>query len=406
MSTKDRGDTWPQMLKYNSDKYGDRKKAMRHKHRGVWEPFTWQDYNRNVKYLALALLSRGFQVGDKAMIIGNTAPHWYFAELAIQANHGVAVGAHPACTPAEIEYISEHSKARFAIVEDQEQVDKLLQIKAKLPRLEKVIYWNYKGLAHYDDSILMGYRQALQLGEEYEKEHPGLYEQNVDTGKADDVCVIVYTYGTPGADPKGAFHTYHTMRSGAECCLQLHPWSENDVVVPYQPPVWMTEQCFGIACHLLTACTLNFAEAPETYRRDTREISPHVVSYQTRLWENQATLVQARILDSDTIKRSAFRLCMPIGYRMADLKDRKQNPNLFQKFLYAVASVVLFKPIRSHLGLSRARICYSYGAMLSPAAMRFYHALDLPLKNLYETAEGETPDAQNRDIRVIEGAAL
>ncbi len=125
------------------------------------------------------------------------------------------------------------------------------------------------------------------------------------------------------------------------------------------------------------------------------------------MWENQATLVQARILDSDVIKRLAFRLCMPIGYWMADLKDRQQKPNLFQKSLYALASVVLFKPIRSHLGLSRARICYSYGAMLSPTAMRFYHALNLPLKDLYETTEGETPtNAQNHDIRAIEGVAL
>jgi long-chain acyl-CoA synthetase len=380
---QDRRDTWPQVLKYNHEKYADHRRAMRHKHRGTWRSFSWQDYYRDVKCLALGLLSLGFEAGDKVLIIGNNAPQWYHAELAAQANRGVAVGVHPGLTPSETKRISENSDARLAIVEDQEQVDKLLEIKDELPRLEKVLYWNYKGLAHYDDSILMGYRQVLQLGEQYEKEHPGLFEQNVEAGRADDVCVIVYGSGTPGA-VKGAVYTYRTVCAAADAYLQLDQWYETDNVVPYLPPVCMVEQCFGIACHLLSACTLNFGEAPETYRRDTREIGPQIISRQAQLWESQATMVQARILDSDGIKRLAFRLCMPIGYRMADSKYRKQKPNLFLKLLYALANIVLFKPMRGNLGLSNARICYSSGDMLTPDTVRFYHALDLPLRAIEE----------------------
>ena len=284
---------------------------------------------------------------------------------------------------SRISSIAEKSDARFAIVEDQEQVDKLLEIRDELPLLEKVIYWNYKGLAHYDDPILMGYRQVLQLGEQYEKEHPGLFEQNVETGQADDVCVIVYTSGTAVA-VMGAVHTYRKMSAVADDYLQVDRWYETDNVVPSLPPVSMVEQCFGIACHLLSACTLNFAEALETYRRDAREISPQIVSRQSRLWESQATMVQARILGSDAIKRLAFRLCMPIGYRMADCKYRKQKPNLFLKLLYALANIVLFNPIRGNLGLSNARICYSSGDILNPETMRFYHALALPLREIEE----------------------
>jgi len=396
---REKGDTWPKILKYNYEKYGDSRRAMRHKHYGIWQPYTWKDYYLSVKYLALGLLSIGFEPGDKVLIIGDNAPQWYYAELAAQANHGALVGLYADLTPAEIQYIAENSEARFAIVEDQEQVDKFLQIKDELPHLKKVIYWNYKGLAHSDDPLLMGYLQLLERGKKYEEEHPGLFEQNVETGKADDVCALVYTSGTTGAAPKGAVHTYRTMRTGADYHLHLDPWYENDNVLPYLPPAWMTEQWFGIGCHLLSASILNFAEEPEAQQRDTRETGPSIVFYGARLWESQAAMVQARILGAGGIKRFAFRLLMPIGYKVADLKLNKQKPDLFRKMLYSLADITLFRPIRRSLGLSNARICYTTGAVLSPDAFRFYHALNLPLKSLYWTTEGGAlTGAKNDDI--------
>ena len=396
---KEKGDTWPKILRYNYEKYGHHHRAMRYKHYGIWQPFTWKDYYLSVKYLALGLLSLGFEPGDKMVIIGDNAPQWYDAELAAQANHGASVGLYSDLTPLEIKYIAENSEARFAVVEDQEQVDKFLQIKHELPLLRKIIYWSYKGLAHYDDPVLMGYGQVLQRGEKYEEEHPGLFEKNVDTGKADDVCAIVYTSGTTGIAPKGAVHTYRTMRAGADFHLHLDPWYENDNVLPYLPPAWMTEQWLGIGCHLLSGSILNFAEEPETQQRDTKETGPNIVSYGARLWESQAAMVQARILGADAIKRFAFRLLMPIGYKMADLKYRKQEPSLFWKILYSLADIALFRPIRGSLGLSNARICYTTGAMLSPDAFRFYHALNFPLKSLYGTTEGGAlTGAKNDDI--------
>ncbi|MGB9299954.1 MAG: AMP-binding protein, partial [Anaerolineae bacterium] len=203
----DKGDTWPKTLRYNCEEYGDRHMAMRHKHYGIWQPYTWEDYYLNVKRLALGLLSLGLEPGDKVLIVGDNAPEWYYAELAAQANHGVSVGAYSQLSPSEIEYIAKDSEARFAVVEDQEQVDKLLQVKEELPLLQRVIYWSYKGLAHYDDPMLMGYGQVLELGGTYEDENPGVFERNVETGRADDVCAIVYTSGTTGAAPKGAVHT-------------------------------------------------------------------------------------------------------------------------------------------------------------------------------------------------------
>jgi long-chain acyl-CoA synthetase len=398
---REKGDTWPKVLKYNYEKYGDKHRAMRHKQYGIWQPYTWKDYYLNVKYLALGLLSLGFEPEDKLLIIGDNGPPWYHAELAAQANHGISVGVYSDLIPTEIKYTAENAGARFAIVQDQEQVDKFLQIKDDLPLLKKVIYWNYKGLAHYDDPVLMGYRQVLQLGEKYEEEHPGRFEQNLETGKADDVCALVYTSGTTGAVPKGTVHTYRTMRTGADHLLHLDPWYKDDNVIPYLPPAWMTEQWLEIGCHLLSGSVLNFAEAPETRERDTRETGPSIVFHDARLWESQAAMVQARILEADAIKRFAFRLLMPMGYRMAELRFQKKKPSLPRKIVYSLADIILFKHIRGSLGLSNARICYTTGGVLSPDAFKFYHALNLPLKSLYGTTEGGAlTGAKNDDIRL------
>jgi long-chain acyl-CoA synthetase len=398
---KAKGDTWPKILKYNCENYGDDRIAIRHKNHGIWQHYSWQDYYLNVKDLALGLIAIGFKAGDKALIIGDNAPRWYYAELAVQANHGAVVGVYPELLPSEIKYIAENSEARFALVQDQEQVDKLLQIKDSLPRLKKVIHWSYKGLAHYDDPILMGYEQVLELGKKYEAEHPGLLKKNIESGQADDVCAIVYTSGTTGEVPKGAVHSYRTMRSGADHYLNLDPLYEDDNIVPYLPPVGMTEQWLGIGCHLLSACILNFAEKPETQQEDFREIGPSMVLNGAPVWESQAGKVQARIREADALKRFVFRLLMPVGYKMAELRYRKQKPNPFWKTLYALANVALFRPIRDNLGLSNARICYTTGAMLSPDAFRFYHALNLPVKSLYGSTEGGAlTGAKNDDIRL------
>jgi long-chain acyl-CoA synthetase len=286
-------------------------------------------------------------------------------------------------------------------VQDQEQVDKLLLVKEALPSLKKVIFWNYKGLAHYKDPILIGFREVMERGGSYEKEHPGLFERNVESGKADDVCAIVYTSGTTGEEPKGAVHTFRTLRAGAECHLRLDPWHEDDNIVPYLPPVWINEQWLAIGCHLLSACTLNFAEGPETQERDAREIGPTIVFRGARVWESQAAMVRARISSAGPINRFAFRVLMPAGNRMAEAGYKKQNPGLLRRLSYALADALVFEPIKKSLGLQKARICYTSGTMLSADAFKFYHALNLPLNNLYGTTEGGAlSGAKNEDIRL------
>jgi len=384
----EKGDTWPRVLRHNFERYGERRCAMRHKHLGVWQPYTWKDYYVNAKHLALGLLSLGMAPGDKVLIIGDNAPQWYMAMLAVQANRGVAVGLFADLPPEEIKYIAQNSEAKFAVVEGQEQVDKFLQIVEALPALQKMVSWTYKGLAKVAGDRLIGWREALKLGESYESSHPGAFERSLEAGRPEDVCAIVYTAGTTGVRPKGALHSHRTLRAGAEFLLTLDPWTEADNVVPYLPPVWIEEHWIGIGCHLLSGATLNFAEAPETQQRDSRETGPSIVFNRARIWESQARAAQAGILGADALKRWAYRRLMPIGHRAAAARYRKQPASLRLKLQVALAEVLLLRAMRRRLGLANARICYSSGAILSPEALRFYHALNLPLKSLYGTAEG------------------
>jgi len=387
-SYREKGDTWPKVLKFNSQNCDPRQRAVRHKYYGVWQPYNWQDYYLNVKRWALGLLALGFEPGDKLLLIGDNAPQWYYAYLAVQANHGLSVGLFPDLSPREVQSIAQNCEARFAVVEGQEQVDKLLQVKDSLPLLKKAIFWSYKGLAHYQGDLLIGYREVLALGEAFETEHPGLFEGNLEAGRADDPCAIVYTAGTTGAAPKGAVHTFRTLMASAEALLRLDPWSEQDNLVPHLPPVWITEQWIGIGCHLLASGTLNFAESAETQQRDSRETDPSIVVCGARLWESQAVLVRTRILGADALKRLAHRLLMPVGYRLAETKYGRGKPGFWLKALYRLADLLLFRSLKRSLGLSNARICYSTGALLGPEVLKFYHALNIPLKSIYGTTEG------------------
>jgi long-chain acyl-CoA synthetase len=395
-----KGDTWPKVLKYNYEKYGHRHKAMRQKHFGIWQSYTWEDYYLSVKYVALGLLSLGFKAGDKLLIVGDNAPEWYFAELAAQSVHGISVGLYSDLTESEIKHILTNSASTFAFIEDQEQVDKFFQIKNELPLLKKIIYWRYKGLSHYRDPGLIGYRQVLELGHDYEKNHAGLFEEKVAGGNADDICSLIYTSGTTCEVPKGTVHSFKTIRYGSEYYLNLDKWYETDNMVSYLPPAWIFEQWFGLGCHLLSGCTINFPEEADTQQQDIREIGPTMIFYSPRLWERQGSWFQTRMKGADFLKKSTYRLFMPVGYKMAEFKFKKQKPGLLWRVLDALGNLFLFRPVRDSFGLINARICYTAGSTLSPDVFRFFHAIKVPLKNLYGSAEGGAlTGASNNDIR-------
>jgi long-chain acyl-CoA synthetase len=297
------------------------------------------------------------------------------------------VGLYSDLSAAEIEHIARDSEAEFAMVEDQEQVDKILQIQENLPRLRTVIYWRYKGLSDYKHPGFLGLRAVFESGRRYEAEHPEVFEENIAAGTPDDICALVYTSAATSEAPKGALHSHRSLMVSARYFTERDHLGPKDDLACALPPAWITEQWLAFGCHLLSGGTVNFAESSETLQEDLREIAPSVAIYNSRLWESQTGQVQAKLRGAGPLQRAVSGRLMPVGERTADAAYKKQGPGLVGRLADLVADLLVFRPIRDSLGMPRARVCYTAGSTLSPEALRFFHALKVPLKNLYGSAE-------------------
>ncbi|MDP2931869.1 MAG: AMP-binding protein [Chloroflexota bacterium] len=378
-------DTIPKLIRYNSEKWGSRT-AMCMKQFGIWQRYTWQEYYQAIKYFSLGLLSLGLEPGDVVCIIGDNEPEWFWGEFATQAAGGIVTGAFVDSIPSEVKYIASHSDAKFAIVNDQEQTDKFLEIRNELPLLKKVIYWDPKGLRNYDDPILISFREVTEMGLEYEKSHPGLFEQNVDKGKGSDVAFIYYTSGTTGL-PKGAILTHRALITTARGFISRYPLNENDDLISNFPAAWVGDSYFATIPHLLTGARLNFPEEPETVAADTREVGPNFVIYGPRQWEGLVSEIQVKIIDAYPLKRFAYHLFLPVGHKIADFNFKNQTPGLFWRALHGIAYLLLFRPLKDRLGLGKVRVAVTGSSVLSLDTFRLIHALGIELRQNYASTE-------------------
>jgi len=385
MPETEKKETIPQIVRANRDRWGART-AMCMKMFGVWHRYSWQDYYDNIKYFSLGLISLGLRHGDVACIIGDNEPPWFWGEFAVQAAGGIATGAFVDSIPSEVKYIAEHSDARFAIVNDQEQTDKFLEIKGQLPLLKKIIYWDPKGLRNYDDPLLISFNEVMELGRDLEKKDPGLFERNVDAGKGDDTAFIYYTSGTTGL-PKGAVITHRALVTTARGFVARYPMNENDDLISNFPAAWVGDSFFATIPHLLTGARLNFPEEPETIAEDTREIGPNFVIYGPRQWEGLVSEIQVKMIDAGPLKRLAYKLFMPVGHKMADMRFEGKTPNLFWRVLHGIAYLLLFRPLKDRLGLSKVRFAVTGSSVLSLDTFRLIHAIGVELRQCYASTE-------------------
>ena len=378
-------DTTPQIIRSNYEKWGSRT-AMCMKKFGVWQRYSWKDYYENVKYLSLGLISLGLQPGDVVCIIGDNEPEWFWGEFATQAVGGIVTGIFVDSIPSDVKYIAAQSGAKFAIVNDQEQTDKFLQIKDELPSLKKVIYWDPKGMRNYDDPILISFTEVMKVGKEYGETHPGLFEENVERGKGDDIAFIYYTSGTTGL-PKGAVLTHRALINTAKGFVSRYPLNEDDDLISNFPAAWVGDSYFATIPHLLTGARLNFPEEPETIAEDTREAGPNFVIYGPRQWESLVSDIQVKIMDAHPLKRFFYRLFLPVGHKIADIRFQGKTPNLFWQAIYGVAHIFLFKPLKDKLGLSKVRFAVTGSSVLSLDAFRLIHAIGIELRQNYASTE-------------------
>jgi long-chain acyl-CoA synthetase len=375
--------TWCKLLREKFFEYGAKKVAMRHKQYGVWKSYTWKDYYDMVKYVTLGLVHTGLKPGDKVMLMGHNEPHLYWAAVGAIGAFGIATSFSPDATSSEIKYVMRQSNSRYAIVEDQEQVDKFLEIRSELPNLEKIIYWNLKGMSDYDDPILSHFSQLLTKGEEYETKYPGIFDQLLERSNENDLALLLYTSGS-GVFPKGVLLSNKAGINSVHKIIAMASISNDFEIFSHMPLSWFSAYVLELGVQLVTGLTVNFPEGPETVLADLREIGPDFVVFTPRQWQSLISQIQIRIADASFLKRLCYRLFLPLGYAVFD-KQGKINP--LWKAMYGIGYLLLFRPLKNELGLLRVKSALTTGAPLSPESFRFLNALNLNLKQSYGLTE-------------------
>lgn len=388
-------DTLPKLLVANARRFKD-KPALREKEYGIWQTWSWEDYLDRVRRFSLGLIRLGLEPGDKVAIIGDNRPEWVIAELATQAAGGISMGIYQDSIAPEVQYLVDFADARFVVAEDQEQVDKLLEVWDQLPKVEKIIYYDPRGLRNYIEPFLLYFPEVEEIGARYERGHPDLFMRNVEKTRPDQVAIFSTTSGTIGK-PKLAMLTHNNLISMARNLMKVDPMYPEDEYLSFLPLAWIGEQMMTVSSGLVVGFTVNFPEEPETVRENLREIGPQVMFSPPRIWESLVSEVQVKIEDTTPLKRKLYEWAMRVGYAMADMRFAKKEPPRSLRWKYRLADWLIFTPIKDKLGLRRMRRCYTGGAALGPDVFRFFHALGVNLKQIYGQTEISGISVLHRD---------
>jgi long-chain acyl-CoA synthetase len=374
--------TLPQLLRRNAGTMATRP-AMREKDLGIWQPYSWRRYWEEARDFAAGLAAHGFKAGDKLAVIGENRPRLYFAQLSAMCLGGVAVPAYQDAIAAELAYVLDHAEVSVVVAEDQEQVDKVLSLKDRLPHLKLVVYDDPRGLAEYDDPLLQPFG-AVQ--EEGRRAGFSSVETSVDAGNPDDVCLFSYTSGTTSR-PKGVMLSHANLLSAAEALAKAEDIRAGDDFLAYLPMAWIGNSLFAIALHSWMGFTCNYPEKPETLLRDLRELGPTIALAPPRFWENTLTAVLVRATDASRLKRTLFNLFRRIAERAETARAAGKSVSPGLRLGAAIGEVVVYGPLRDQLGLRRARWVYTGGAPLGADTFRFFRAFGVNLKQVYGATE-------------------
>jgi long-chain acyl-CoA synthetase len=394
-------DTYPKIFLQNCRRYG-KTVSMRKKNFGIWNEYTWDDCYENVKNFALGLKSLGLERGNKVCIIGDNDPEWYWAAVAVQSMGGIVVGMYIDAIPSEIEYIAGHSESSFAIAKDQEQCDKFLEIRDKLPNLKKIIYWDNKGMWGYkNESFLLFFNDVVEIGKEYEKTHLHIFEQEIENGVGSDIGVLCYTSGTTGALPKGAQIGYDMLVNACLQSAKVNPIYEGDEYLSFVPPAWIAEQLMGIGSWLVSHVKINFPEEPETVMENIREIGPQYLLFGPRQWEGMFSMVLVRINDTSWLKRWIYNISLKAGHKVAYYHfDLHREPPWCWRLAYAIADAICFIGIRDYIGLAKARMGITGGSILGPDIFRWYRAIGINIKESYGLTECQLVAGHGDQVKI------
>jgi len=377
-------DTVPKLLRRNNCIYGDQV-AIRKKHLGIWQQYTWKEVFKHVTWICLGFLHLGLQKGDRVIIIGNNEPELFWIQWGVQCAGGVPVCLYVDSLPEEVKYFIDNSEAKFFVAEDQEQVDKILGIKEDCPQIEKAVYWDEKGLWFYEDPLLLSLSELEKFGKKEERKYPDCIDHYIDKTNGSDTSAIIYTSGATGL-PKGLVIPYSYVLFYPRNGFRVFNIPSGSEYFSYAPPAW-AEQSMGLAIGPDYPLVISFAEEPETLQNDIMEIAPHTLFYPPRLWEDLARQIRMKIDDASWWKRISFRLALKEGYRKLEAQEEGRTLSFFWKSFWWIADKFVLSITRGHYGMKRIRLCTVGGSSCAPSLIRFFRALGVPLCNSYGTTE-------------------
>jgi long-chain acyl-CoA synthetase len=412
--------TLPRLLAHQAKTRPDAP-AMREKSMGIWQTLTWSGYYALSRDFALGLASLGFKRGDVLAVIGDNRPRLYAAQLAAQCLGGMPAPLYQDAAADELVYVLEHAEAEVVVAEDQEQVDKILSIRARLPKLRLVIYDDTRGMFHYRDEVLRSFASVVKLGVEFAALHPGFVEAEIGKGRADDVALLCYTSGTTGR-PKGAMLTHAGLLAAASSFLASTDLRSDDDWLAYLPMAWVGDAVYTLVLQTLVGFACNCPESPETVQRDLRELGPSAFLAAPRIWENLLTQIQVKASDASWLKRHTFEFFRDQAIEAELLRADGKPVPAGLRALRAIGEFLVYGPVRDQIGLRRARWCLTGGAPLGADTFRFFRAFGVNLKQVYGSTElgafvSVQPDAEANpntvgppgpgiEVRIAEGGEV
>ncbi len=360
--------------------------AMREKEYGIWQTISWQDLATMVKHMACGLHQAGLKRGEHMIVVGSNRPRLYATMLAAQSLGAIPIPLYQDAVAAECVFPMTNAEVRLCVVEDQEQVDKMLEVRETYAALAHIYYDDPRGLRKYDEPGLGSVDELLAAGEAFAKQHPDFFKTEVEMGTKDDVAAMFFTSGTTG-NPKGVVHTHSTLIDRAQAGAEFDRLTSNEDVLAYLPPAWIGQNIFSYAQWLVAGYVVNCPESSATVMIDLKEIGPTYYFAPPRVFEGMLTSVSIRMEDASSFKRNLYKYFMRLAKQVGPKRMDGESIGLFNSLMYGLGNLLVYGPLRNNLGFSRVRVAYTAGEAIGPDLFTFYRSIGVNLKQLYGSTE-------------------